>query len=402
MNESLKTLRFLHQFLMVATAGVFILGMTPDPSRDYNAALDELISLKAIETHQPEYGSYLRKSVPVPGQDLTGFFLSLARETGARISDNFEIPQPFASDYGYSGSRLMDYEGFFAGIHKIAPLQLDLDEGLKDSIRQFLKDQIAIQSPSHPGLSFEGFQLSVGGMGRLPDGTYILDWRNIPPEHRLTGSLQFIFANAQSQRNPRFAVSIAVAYSVGKTEEGSFALDWLQSTAVGKHLVDPKSKTVFLKLKRLSFWKGLSFKDIDNATSYLQQKLDSVKTETVSFFGISVNKTVSVWAAPLTCLSIEWFFLWHFRRFVLHDANETATDYPWIALFPGRLNGITTYSSLALLPVCANSILLFFYGHGGEWATKGGAACILLMTAVGALIFREVHGFRARWLASFR
>src|SRR5438270_3151174 len=247
---------------MVATAGVFILGMTPDPSRDYNAALDELISL-------------------------------------------------------------------------------------------------------------EGFQLSVGGMGRLPDGTYILDWRNIPPEHRLTGSLQFIFANAQSQRNPRFAVSIAVAYSVGKTEEGSFALDWLQSTAVGKHLVDPKSKTVFLKLKRLSFWKGLSFKDIDNATSYLQQKLDSVKTETVSFFGISVNKTVSVWAAPLTCLSIEWFFLWHFRRFVLHDANETATDYPWIALFPGRLNGITTYSSLALLPVCANSILLFFYGHGGEWATKG-------------------------------
>src|SRR5205807_440524 len=83
-----------------------------------------------------------------------------------------------------------------------------------------------------------------------------------------------------------------------------------QSAAVGKHLVDPKSKTVFPNLKRMSFWKGLSFKDIDNATSYLQQKLDSVNTETVSFFGISVNKTVSVWAAPLACLSIEWFFLW--------------------------------------------------------------------------------------------
>src|SRR5215469_17903060 len=110
------------------------------------------------------------------------------------------------------------------------------------------------------------------------------------------------------------SVSIPVVFSLGKVKEGRFGLDWLESFTAGKQLVDPKSKAIFPKLKNLGFWKALRFMSMNDATVYLQGKLESVNTQTVSFFGVSVNKTLSLWAGPLVCFMLEWLILRHLKK----------------------------------------------------------------------------------------
>jgi hypothetical protein len=315
----------------------------------------------------------------------------MARETGSEVPEHVGVLQPFVSDFAFVGPRLMDYDAFFRGVHKIAPLELVRDKTATTSALQLLKRQLAIQNPSHLNLGFAGFEFEVGG--RLRDGTPIIDWRNLPSDRRVTGELRFRFADAVNAS--RFAVSVPVVYSLGKIQEGRFALDWLQSSTVGQQLVNPKPGIVFPKLRKLGFWKGLSLMDVQSATSYLQNKLDSMNTETVSFFGISVNKAVALWAGPLVCLMIEWLILLHFKHLsALADVNAIARDYPWIALFPGRLNGLTTYSSLLILPVTTNVLLLFRYGHTGEVSTQFGGAFALVTAFLGLWIVRQVWVLR--------
>ena len=48
MDERLKSLRSLHQMLCVAAAAVLAFAMTPDRSKEYRAALDELETLQQL------------------------------------------------------------------------------------------------------------------------------------------------------------------------------------------------------------------------------------------------------------------------------------------------------------------------------------------------------------------
>jgi hypothetical protein len=395
--ESLNMLRFLHQSIMLASAAVLILGLTPDPSYDYNAALDELIALRSVEPLLQEYPSYLQHRLQPAPSDTDRSFLDLAMQTGTRMAEHVVTPQPFACDCGVSGVRLRDYYVFFSGTHKIAPLELNYDKTRMNSAGEFLKRQIAIQQPVHAGLQFEGIEPLAGGMGRSQGGTLSLDWRNLPPSHKLDGYAQFIFTNPASITDPRLVVPIAVTYSLGAVQEGHFALDWLRSTPMGAQLTDPQSDDVFPKLRKLGFWRSISVEnDVDTAISNLQKKLDSINTETTSFFGISVNKAIALWAGPFVCFAIEWFFLRHLGQVsVLASSREMMKDYPWVAMFPGWWNGLTTYISLVVLPAVANLLLLVFYGHRRNLNTWFGIGFTVLTIVVGVMTFRQMRCFRS-------
>jgi hypothetical protein len=382
---------------MVAALGVLVLGLTPDPSRNYNGALDELIALRTIQQQllDLEYASYLRRYVQ-PSENEKDFILDIARKTGTDVPTNIEVREPFASDFAVAGDRLMDYDAFFGAVHKIARLELVQDKTLTGVRLEFLKHQLAIQNSSHLSLSFTGVGFGGQGMSQLRDGTPVVDWRNLPADPPMRGQLGFKFADVLNTPNPQIEVPVPVAYSWGKIQKDRFALDWLRSSTGGKRLLDSKSDTVFPKLKKLGFWNGLSLMDVESARSDLQKKLDSVNTETVSFFGISVSKTVALWVGPLVCLMIEWLILLHFKELSTHvTEEETAKDCPWIASYPGRLSGLTTYSSLFVAPA-ANLVLLLFYGHVGERSTRFGAAFTLAMAVVAIWIVRHVFLFRSR------
>jgi hypothetical protein len=233
-------------------------------------------------------------------------------------------------------------------------------------------------------------------MGRSQDGTLSFDWRNLPPNHELAGDVQFIFTNPASITNPRLGVPVAVTYSLGTVQEGHFALDWLRSTPIGAQLVDLKSDDVFPKLRKLGFWRSLSIeKDVDTAISDLQKKLDSINTETTSFFGISVNKDIALWAGPFVCFAIEWFFLRHLRQVsTLGSSRDMMKDYPWVAMFPGWWSGLTTYISLLFLPAVANLPLLVRYGHSRDLSTWFGIGFTVLTVGVGLATFQQMRRLR--------
>jgi hypothetical protein len=259
---------------------------------------------------------------------------------------------------------------------------------------EFLKSQIAIQQPVHPGLQFEGVEVDVASRSR--DGTYFSDWRNLAPGQKVAGSMQFVFKNPASLTSPRLAVPIAVTYSLGTVQEGHFALDWLRSTPMAAQLVDPKSDDVFPKLRKLGFWRSLSIeKDVDTAISSLQKKLDSINTETTSFFGISVNKNIALWAGPFVCLAIEWFFLRHLCQVsALASSREMMKNYPWVAMFPGWQNGLTAYISLLVFPVMTNLLLLIRYGHTRDLSWWAGICFTILTVVVGLMTFRQLSRLR--------
>jgi hypothetical protein len=230
--ESLNILRFLHQSIMLASAAVLILGLTPDPSSDYNAALDELIALKSVESLLQEYPSYLRHHLQPAWGDADRLFLDTAMQTGARMPKHVTTPRPFGCDCGVSGVRVWDYYSFFSSVHKFAPIELSYDKDMVNPAGEFLKSQIAIQQPVHPGLQFEGVEVDVASRSR--DGTYFSDWRNLAPGQKVAGFMQFVFKNPASLTSPRLAVPIPVTYSLGTVQEGHFALDWLGVNTNGR------------------------------------------------------------------------------------------------------------------------------------------------------------------------
>jgi hypothetical protein len=125
--DSIKTLRFLHQLLLVVAGAALILGFTPDPSHAYNAALEELIALKKIEPQIRNYVPFLRLDVAAP-EDDSRRFEDLVRASGAVVPEHIEFPRPFASDYAFRGSRLMDYDAFFMGVHEVASIEFEYDK----------------------------------------------------------------------------------------------------------------------------------------------------------------------------------------------------------------------------------------------------------------------------------
>jgi hypothetical protein len=165
---------------------------------------------------------------------------------------------------------------------------------------------------------------------------------------------------------------------------------------MGAQLVDPKSDDVFPKLRKLGFWRSLGIeKDVDTAIFSLQKKLDSINTETTSFFGISVNKNIALWAGPFVCFAIAWFFLRHLSQInALGYSRETLQSYPWVAIFPGWLSGLTTYISLLFLPPVANLPLLYNYRHSRDLSTWAGIGFTVLMVVVGVATFQQMRRFR--------
>ena len=138
----------------------------------------------------------------------------MARQTGANVPADIVIYQPFASDFGSIGSRLMDFDAFFGGTHKIARLELVHRDDIAASRIEFFKRQLAIQNQSHLSVSLTGVEFG-GPVSHLRDGTPIVDWRNLAEDTPMTGDLAFKFADALNEPRPTASISIPVVYSLG-------------------------------------------------------------------------------------------------------------------------------------------------------------------------------------------
>src|SRR5205807_8627125 len=80
-------------------------------------------------------------------------------------------------------------------------------------------------------------------------------------------------------------------------------------------------------------------------------------------------------------------------RSMTPDANTTR-NYPWIALFQGRLARAATFTSVLILPIFADGLLVYRYGQRGEMSTRIGAAATILMALAGTWVMSQVNAIR--------
>jgi len=391
MNDSLKTLRLLHQVLLLVAAAIFVLALTPDPSKLYRAALQELAALKRVAAEQNQYPKYLASRLsPSSGHSVPPIVVEALKAAGVREAASVKIPEAFASDLIIPGPRLTDYDDFFSRAHQLERIKLRLERTDPPDLSLYIRREIRIQGRGGD-VYLEKVSISGSGLAGPSDGVQFI--ADLPVGER-EAAILLNFRNPTSEITPRFSVPLGTTYELGQADKETFARDWLESTPDGEKLIDAKTKLILPELKRLDIWDQLSLMDLDSAISAVQKRLDSTNTETISFFGISVNKSVSVFAAPLTCLCIEWLFLLHFRRFSdLAVREKSPVEFPWIALFPGRASGFTIYVSLTL-PVLASFVLVAHYGIWNSWNMRLGMLFALGSAATAVRLVFELWSFR--------
>jgi hypothetical protein len=200
------------------------------------------------------------------------------------------------------------------------------------------------------------------------------------------------------------SANISVSSTFKPSDNLHLALQWLKSDENGKSLVDSKSGVVFPRLK--PFWERIADMGTENATLFLQERIEATTHGSLSLFGVSVDRDVVLLAGPAALSALMVFFLLHLKH-VNTEASwdkgevKSSKEYPWIACFPDWLSGAVTYGCLIGLPIGSSLLLLVKHGEPAEDTTLWGAGLTLFMVVVGGFATDAIHRFRGhlarRW-----
>jgi hypothetical protein len=380
LTENLKTLRVLHQLLMVVSAAILVFALRVDMSKDYKAALDELRAVKELDFAKWVTFVQLRYSDNQIQNDK--FVREIVRQAGLPLQGNPSLNEPVFGDEARAGT-LLQLDAFLNANQKIGILKL---VGDKRVAAEQLKHGVAQRNP-HPvvsGMWLSGF---AGGYGQQ-----MLDWRNPPLVPTITVNFNI---NDQPQTTPNQPVWAVVSFKL-VSEEGHFAFEWLKKDTFGQKLVDSKTGEVLPYLK--AFWEKVNGLTPDEATVFLHEQLEATTHGTVSFFGIPVETRLAISASPVICFSILLFLCLHVRHVrMLAGGIEEAAAFPFAPLFKSAASAlVVTYVTVLILPILANAELLGRFGDWADLSTKVGAVFTVLAGATGIWTVAEIHHLRKR------
>ena len=379
-TENLKTLRVLHQILMVVSAAILVFALRIDQSKDYKSALDELRAVKEVDF--TKWVTFVRDRYSDYQTQNDRFVRDIVRLAGLPLQGNPSLNEPVFGDEVRAGT-LLQLDSFLSANQKIGILKLVGDKRVP---AEQLKHAVVQRNP-HPvvsGMWLSGFS---GGYGQQ-----MLDWRNPPLVPTITLNFNI---NDQPQTTPNQPVWAVVSFKVF-SEEGHFALEWFKKDTFGQRLVDPKTGEALPHLKL--FWEKVNGLTPDEAMIFLHEQLEATTRGTVSFFGIPVETRLAASVSPAICFSILLFLCLHVRHVRLMSANiEEAADFPFAPLFKGASGALlVTYTTVLALPILANVALLSRFGNWDEWSTKMGGVFAVLTGATAIWTVVEIHRLRRR------
>lgn len=383
-TENLKTLRLLHQLLMVVAAAILAFALRPDLSNDYKAALNELSELREVSFEG--WGKFITDRYKSDEEHNDKFVLAVIRLAGLPIQGHPKLGQPvYGEQPPYIGAaRLIEYDSFLSGSRKIGAIRINAD---KQNVAEQLKRALVPRN-AHPVVS----GMWLGGFAApetpLVNGGRMLDWRNPTPAPVAT--LNFNINDQTVPNQPAYAI---VTYAI-HSDSGQFAADWLRTDTFGKGLIDPRTGVLFPNLKK--FWDQVNSLPVDQAAAFLQGQLESSTRGTISFFGIPVERSLAISVGPIACFSILLFLCLHLRHFrSVVTGSDAIENYPWVPLFRGAWGALSvTYVTLIGLPIFANEELLRRLGRWSELSTKIGVFFAVLMLGAAVWAVAEVHGLR--------
>ena len=168
LTENLKTLRVLHQLLMVISAAILVFALRVDMSKDYAAALDELRAIKDLNL--TGWTTFVRDRYSNYETQNDKFVRDIVKLAGLPLQGNPALNEPVFGDEVRAGT-LLQLDASVNANQKIGVLELIGDKRVP---AEQLKQSMATRH-SHPmveGMWLSGFQ---GGYGQQ-----MMDWRNPP------------------------------------------------------------------------------------------------------------------------------------------------------------------------------------------------------------------------------
>lgn len=380
LSENLKTLRVLHQLLMVVSAAILVFALRVDMSKDYRAALDELRAMQDLNF--TGWVTFVRDRYKNYENQNDEFVRKIVRLAGVPLQGNPSLQEPVFSDEVHAGTPLQ-FDALVKANQKIGILELIGDKSVP---AEQLKHSMSTRN-SHPvveGMWLSGFQ---GGYGQQ-----VMDWRNPPMVPATTVSFSIADVPQTVPNQPVFSM---VSFKL-ISEEGHFALEWLKQDTFGQKLIDPKTGEVMPHLKM--FWEKVNGLTPEAATVFLEEQLEATTRGTVSFFGIPVETRLAISASPIVCFSILLFLCLHLRHVRLTKGSiEAAANFPFAPLFKGASGALlVVYVTVLILPTFAVGELLARFGDWNQWSTRIGAVFAVMTTATGVWAVIEIHHLRKR------
>lgn len=379
LTENLKTLRVLHQLLMVVAAAILIFALRVDRSRDYRAALDELRAMQDLNL--TGWITFVRDRYKTYGNQNDEFVRDIVKLAGIPLQGNPSLQEPVFGDEIRAGTPLQ-LDAFAKSNQKIGILELIGDKHVP---AEQLKHSMVTRN-SHPVV--EGMWLSFqGGYGQQ-----MMDWRNPPMVPATTVNFSIADVPQTVPNQPVFAM---VSFKL-ISEEGHFGLEWLKEDTFGQKLINAKTGEVLPHLK--IFWEKVSGLTPEAATVFLEEQLEATTRGTVSFFGIPVETRLAISASPIICFSILLFLCLHIRHVRLMQGGiEAAVSFPFAPLFKAASGALlVTYSTVLVLPILAVWELLARFGDLTQWSTRVGTVFAVLTTLTGTWTVVEIHRLRKR------
>lgn len=389
--ERLKSLRTLYHATVFASCAVLVFALIPNRAKQYRAALRELGVLERIKL--ANYPAYIKSRLKKQNKANYEFLLRVARRDGLRVSGHPRYTYTFLCDSPppQSGLNLVGYDAFLEGTRKAAAIVVDPNERL---VERRLRSAIANIKPL-PSLVGIDIESPVNDMMVWPSNARVWEWGQLGNNATDVTDVRFYLSNL-SGRPPNIP-PIPVTFRLGPIETGQLALDWLRSIPGGQHLFGGDSGTFLPHLKM--FWGRVGTMTPDSATLFLEQRIESTKTGSLSLFGIPVERSLVIWVGPALCLSFLIFFVLHLEHLLSIGQKKPAeirkaAEYPWIISFPGLMSATIGYATLFLLPAAADALLLLSHGQLRELSTRVGLVATTLAIVVSICGVVLVHRFR--------
>lgn len=389
MDGRLKALKSLQQLICLAAAAVLAFALTPNHSREYRAALNELEHFRKVSL--TDYPAYVKQQLANQEKSNRDLLLKVVKQAHLPYRHPLLFSEPIIMAAPPQGAflRLRDFEEFVTARHAVYVCMLDNEHSIASQLARHLKEKV------HQPFKITGIYADSGSMSVIRN-VVIADpvvLHNSPNAE----SLQFVLFTGLPEP-PSISFSVGCTFKPSANQH--LALDWLRSDENGKYLVT-KTGQVFPKLK--PFWARIADMGPDNATLFLQERIEATTRGTLSFFGVPVDRGLILIAGPAVLFGLMLFFLLHLREVngsPSWSEKETgsARDYPWIACFRDRLSEMTTYGCLIVLPIGSSLLLLCQHGHLEDGSTWWGAGLTILLTIVGGFTIRAIHRFRQHLL----
>lgn len=372
-SDALATLRRTHAVLFAVALGILVASIPQGP--DVEGAIDELALLQRALGPDGYVGHCASVARPVHERTLVAF-VERARtaEPPLRLSPTLGI-------IGLAGCRLPDRNAslevigeWLAGraVIDVASIGASwLEEIVASQERANVSDEFVLDS-IYMGVQERVIFFSEGGQS-YP--MFILE--GTPAD-----SLQLSFRYRVPGRRSAVGIGIQEDHGFGQYWEYERRSDWLLDTPPFRDLAIATDDGVTVLPGLSAFWNETATLSLSEASRYLQARADQ-GVASVEVLGIRIGTSLIGWLGPFILVVVALYFLLHLRHLVTlgDDGRNAARDYPWIALFDGRLAWAMTVFSLVVLP--ASAALAFAVRLArptpilAVWSAAGGLICLI-------------------------